>query len=281
MPETEMTTRAIAPWFGAARMIAESVGEELRGLRWVGVPFAGGMSELAHITAPTLVVSDLHRHVVNLASVVATRRRELATRLQRLPFHPEILTNAQTFCKSNEPNGLDDIDAAAHYFVCVWMGRSHKAGTVDEFNGGLSRRWNGNGGDSNTRYRSALRSLAAWERVMRRCSFDTMDCFEFLQACKDESCHGLYVDAPWPDDGKKYRHTFTETQHRQLAMALRSFTKMRIVVRFGDHPLIRELYPEHYFTWRRLTSRTQANKDKAEALIINGPSHVSGNGKLF
>ncbi len=273
-PDAEMPIRAIAPWFGSARMNAEIVGEELRGCRWVGVPFSGGMSELAHITAPMIVVSDLHRHVVNLANVVAMQRRELFDVLRRLPFHPDVLKLAQEFCKSNEPSGMNDLRAATHYFVCVWMGRSHKAGTTDEFNGEISRRWNANGGSSNTRYRSAIKSLAAWERVMKRCSFDVMDCFEFLEACKDEPGHGLYIDAPWPDDGKRYRHTFTESQHRQLAMALRAFRKMRVVVRFGDHPLIRELYPEPQWTWRRITSRTQLNEDKAEALIMNGPSRA-------
>jgi hypothetical protein len=55
MPDETMTTRAIAPWFGAARLIAESVGEEMAGCRWVGVPFAGSMSELAHIRAGSIV----------------------------------------------------------------------------------------------------------------------------------------------------------------------------------------------------------------------------------
>lgn len=284
MPDAcaEMTTKALAPWFGADRMIAEFIGEELRGCRWVGVPFAGSMAALSVIDAPTLVVSDLHRHIVNLGSVVATMRRELVYRLRSLPFHPDVLKAAQDFCKSNEPNGLKDFEAAVNYFICVWQGRSHKAGTTNEFNGGVSRRWNANGGDSNTRYRSAIKSLAAWERIMQRCSFDVLDCFDFLEACKDDEGHGLYIDAPWPDDGKYYRHTFTEAQQRRLAAKLRTFRHMRIVVRYGDHPLIRELYEVPPWTWRRLTSRTQVNSDKAEALILNGPSRaISRNGSLF
>lgn len=51
MPTAELTTRAIAPWFGAGRTIAPLVGQELRGCKWVGVPFAGGMSEIAEISA--------------------------------------------------------------------------------------------------------------------------------------------------------------------------------------------------------------------------------------
>jgi hypothetical protein len=60
---------SIAPWFGSNRTLAENVGKLLRGCSWVGVPFAGGMSELLHITAPSVLVSDLHTHVLNLAAV--------------------------------------------------------------------------------------------------------------------------------------------------------------------------------------------------------------------
>lgn len=275
MSETaEMTTRALAPWFGAARTIATAVGDELRGCSWVGVPFAGGMSELSQISATTLVVSDKHRHIINLASIVATQRRELVTVLRSLPFHPDVLKAAQEFCKSREPNGMRDFEAALHYFICVWMGRSHKAGTSDEFNGGLSRRWNSNGGDSNTRYRSALRSLAAWGSIMRRCSFDVMDCFDFIPLCKDEEGHGVYVDPPWPDDGAKYRHKFTNDDHVRLRDMLARFKAARVVIRYGDHPLIRSLYGDRRWTWRNLEGRTQTNKAKAEVLILNGPSNA-------
>lgn len=282
METDEIATRAIAPWFGAARMIARNVGEELRGLRWVGVPFAGGMSELAQINAQNIVVNDKHRHVVNLACCIAKRRRELMDVLKRFPFHPDVLRSAQEYCKSREPDGTQDLDAAVNYFVSCWMGRSHKAGTDDEFNGGLSRRWNSNGGGSNTRYRSAVRSLAGWQRIMRRCDFDSMDAFEFLANCKDEPRHGIYVDAPWPDDGKKYRHKFTEAQQHELAAALSKFARSRVVIRFGDHPLIRELYPRDAWTWRVLTGRTQTNEAKSEVLILNGPSYVEKQaGNLF
>lgn len=75
---------ALAPWFGSNRTLAPQVGELLNGCRWVGVPFAGSMTELIYIDAPTLVVSDLHRHVINLATVAADEgaNRELRRRLK-------------------------------------------------------------------------------------------------------------------------------------------------------------------------------------------------------
>jgi hypothetical protein len=65
-----------------------------------------------------------------------------------------------------------------------------------------------------------------------------------------------------------YRHKFTHNDHHELAHILDRFKQTRVVVRFGDHELIRQLYPESRWTWNMLTSRTQANEGKSEALII-------------
>lgn len=283
-----MPTRALAPWFGSGRMIAPLVGRELEGCSWVGIPFAGGMSEVAEITARSVAVNDLHRHVINLARVVASfgSRQELLRRLTRLPFHPDVLTSAQQYCRLHDPEGLYDFDCALNYFVCCWMGRSHKSGGVDEFNGGISTRWNANGGDSNVRYRSSLRGLVQWGRIMRRCSFTCLDAFDFLDKCPDTPETGIYVDAPWPDDGAKYKHKFGTLEQTQLAARLSEFRNARVVVRFGDHPLIRQLYPDDFtqkqfshWNWLRMEGRTQTNETKREVLILNGPSRAEG--RLF
>ncbi len=149
------------------------------------------------------------------------------------------------------------------------MGRSGQAGTDSEFDGGLAMRFTASGGGSNTRYRSAVESLEAWGHTLKRCEFSCLDWRVFLTKCQDRPKHGMYVDAPWPKDGGNYRHKFTEQDQRDLAAALGKFDQMRIVVRYGDHPLIRELYPESAWTWHMMTSRTQGNNEKSEALIIN------------
>ena len=239
--------------------------------------------EIAEIQASSIAVNDLHRHVINLAMVVADQqaRREMMRRLMGYPFHPDMLRAAQEYCRRTEPitwQGLD-IALATNYFVCCWMGRSNKSGGVDEFNGGISTRWNANGGDSNTRYRSALRGLVEWGRIMRRCSFTCLDAFEFIDKCPDTRETGIYVDAPWPDDGDKYKHKFDEEKQRRLAKRLAEFQDARVVIRFGDHPLIRELYPDVLSTnwhWLPVDGRTQTNDTKRELLILNGPSRADG-----
>jgi site-specific DNA-adenine methylase len=263
---------AIVPYFGCARMVAEEIGRALDGCTWLGVPFAGGMPELAFINCRTIAVNDLHWHVVNLGSVIAhdEMRPQLIRWLQDQAFHEAQLLRSQRMCQAmNGDRSLQDLDAAKHYFLSQWMGRSGKAGTKGEFDGGLPVRWNANGGDSNTRYRSAIRALGAFGRIMRRCNFTCLDAFEFLDKCQDVEGHGLYIDAPWPDDGDEYRFVLTNEHHRRLATRLSLYRNARVVVRFGDHPMIRELYAESKWEWQSLDGRTQANKKKAEVLLTN------------
>lgn len=268
-------TKALAGWFGAARTIAEHVGEALRGCKWVGVPFAGGMSELLHINASTILVNDLHRHIVNLARIVANDelRPKLIKDLGRMPVHCDVLEECQRFCKE-VPDPWDNYKAAVAYFVCCWMGRGGNAGKEDEFEGGLSYRWMTGGGDSAVRFRSATESLAAWDDIMPRCTFICVCAFEFLEEAqkRDRSESGLYLDPPWPDDGDGYKHKFSETDHRRLAAMLAEFKETRVVIRYGDHPLIRELYPESKWSWQEISGRTQANNAKAEVLITRRAS---------
>lgn len=271
---------ALAPWFGSNRNLAHKVGELLSGCRWVGVPFAGGMCELFHIKAKSLVVGDLHRHLINMARVIADDglRPRLVSLLDQMTFHPDELDQAQERCKSYEPAqaGPPDLVKALDYFCCVWMGRSHIAGTKDEFHGRLSTRWNANGGDSNVRFRSAVASLEVWGEVARRCSFSVMDAFDFLRRCEDNADNGIYCDPPFYEVGRRYRHNcgmFPSEErewHTDLRDELARFNLTRVVIRCYDHTVMRELYPEDRWEWRLLTGgKKQSNDDAPEVLLVN------------
>ncbi|MES2788154.1 MAG: hypothetical protein V4719_00935 [Planctomycetota bacterium] len=120
---------------------------------------------------------------------------------------------------------------------------------------------------------------------MRRCTFETMDALDFLARCEDTEGHGIYGDPPFPGVGLRYKHNPGADEigwHSRLAAAVSRFTFTRVVMRFYDHSLIRELYPESRWTWRMLKGRDQANNgDKPEVLLINGPSFTQPSGKLF
>lgn len=263
---------ALAQWFGSNRMMGPHVGNALRGCSWVGVPFAGGMAELKHIKANVMLVGDLHRHVINLAQAVKINRASLVARLDSIMFHPDELFEAQIRCVAREvskrlPSG--DLDWAVDYFVCNWMGRGSSGGTEKEFDGNLSVRWKSGGGDSCVRFRSAVKALADFEVTARKCTFVCIDAFAFINEAleRDNPQNGIYVDAPWPGAGDAYKHTFTEAQQRELAFRLSLFDCGKVVVRYGDHPLIRELYPERDWDWKLLGGRTQANESAGEVLL--------------
>lgn len=260
-------------------MNAHRVGELLTGCEWVGIPFAGGMSEVPHIKARTILVNDKHRHIMNMASCVSCdgSREQIVYALSDLPFHPDVLGYAQMHCIEMERAGWDfskrdarpDPQWAVNYFISQWMGRSGEAGTDKEFSGKIPIRWNAGGGDSNIRYRSAIESLAAWSETMQRCTFSTLDFREFLCNClkHDVPKHGIYSDAPFPLGGEKYKHKFVEKDHRDLRDLLGKFQSARVVVRYYDHPLIRELYAG--WKWIEFTGRKQSNADAPEVLITN------------
>ena len=261
----------LCPWFGGNRTNASIVGSALQGCAHVSVLFAGGMSELPYVEAPTIIVNDLHRHAMNLASVVAhpVLRGKLLGELRRKVFHPDELERAQWYCKACAPDGLNDLGAAISYFVAIWMNRSAQAGTDREFKGNLPIRWNSFGGDSAVRYRSAVRSMLDFRKPFERCNFTTMDVFEMLDKLEDGPKKGIYSDAPWPDAGEIYAHKFDEAKQRELARRLTMYDKTKVVVRYGDHPLIRELYPEPHWQWVVFDARTQNNDMKSEVRIVN------------
>ena len=275
---SDIKINAIAPWFGSGRIGAKLVGHELRGCSFVGIPFGGGMCELQHVRdARTVLVNDLHSHVINLASVIADDelRPELIKTLEGLPFHPSTLSNAQESCRTvwGSPTARENrTQWAADYFVAAWMARNGTAGTEREFEAGISLRWNANGGDSAKRFRNATQSLDAWSCVMRRCTFTCADGIEMVERFEDSDGHAIYIDVPFPGPGAGYRHKFNDAMQRRLACALRRFTRTRVVCRFYDHPLVRELYGDDGWEWKPRSGRKQTNEKALEFLIVRNGS---------
>lgn len=275
-----MGTTALTPWYGSARLVAEAVGAALDGCAWVGIGCAGGMCEARHVKARSMIVNDIHRHIVNLAMTVAdpALNDQLVARLDATPFHPDVLRSAQRRCIAREQGmtfsewTLDkpDLDWAFDYFVCCWMAHGGTAGKQREFQGTFSLRWDAKGGDSCRRFRSATSVLPCWNEVFERASFSTLDLFEFLDQCADEPWCGIYLDPPWFVAGEHYKFPFTEADHRRLAHRLTFYKRARIVLRVGDVPLMRELYPDNTrWRYRLMDGRDAHNETVKELLIVN------------
>lgn len=258
-------------------MVCRRYAEALSGCSHVVIPFCGGLSVTALLaeTAREIVCNDKHRLAMNFYGCLADRtlRHELTERLNQTPFHQELLETAQRFCKAHTQHHWTDVNAAAHYFVTAWMGRSGKAGTDSEFTGNLAIRWDASGGASPLRFQTAVRSISeVWGPICERCSFLCCDWSDVLAKVKDDPRNGIYCDPPWVTVGDAYVHKFEIADHYSLATTLRGFRQTKVVLRYGDDPLVRQLYAEgDQWGWHihEITSRDQANGDVSELCITN------------
>ena len=170
------------------------------------------------------------------------------------------------------------------YFVTAWMARNGTAGTKGEFKAGISTRWKGGGGDSVVRFRNAVKSLDDWHQIMLRCGFECMDAFEFIGKIHDVPKSGLYVDPPFFEAGKPYKHNAGQSEqeqrlwHGRLRNILDRFEKCRVVLRGYDVPLLRNLYVGKWH-WTTFEGRKQTNESAPECLIANFlPPEQKGSG---
>lgn len=282
----EMKINRLAPWFGCDLAVAGHIAALLRGCAHVTIPFAGSAAIVPLLTGiRTGILNDLHRHVINLFRAVRHEeaREELLAILHARLFHPDELARAQREClvreEASKPSLFGgaqpmpdnaDVEWAADYFTACWMGRGGHAGKATEFTQNLSVRYTASGGDSAVRFRAAIDSLDAWGAALSRWQCTCEDVFSLLSCMVDAPEHGIYLDPPWPDAGDEYRHRFTTMQQKRLAQRLLNVRDARIVVRYGDHPLIRELYAAPVWTIEEHKSRDQQNGEVAELLIYKG-----------
>ena len=129
-----------------------------------------------------------------------------------------------------------------------------------------------NGGTNATRIRAAANDLDEWAKHFERCEWQQLDFRELHPQVADRPDCGLYDDPPWVGAGRNYLYGFTEQDHRDLATEHHRFREATVVVRYGDDPLIRELYADPRWSFIEASSRTQANTQVGEIWITNIPS---------
>jgi DNA adenine methylase len=267
--------KALVNWYGSNRSLAANVGIALRGCSLCVLPFCGGMTELLEIPARTFLVNDKHLHVINLARVLQDQKHgpRLIRDLRRMAYHRAELESAQVICRQIESGGWSPKDTegcylwARAYFVASWMGRAGLSGTDKEFEASYSIRYHSIGGDSCTRFRSAVEGLRHWRKLFVNCTFESCDAIELIHRIHDIPENAIYCDPPFIEYGGDYRHKMTIKQHIKLAVSLSSFRHAKIVVRFGLHKFVDTLYPKHKFQHEILVDRNQANQPKQELLI--------------
>jgi DNA adenine methylase len=284
-----MKIGALAPWFGGKRTLAPKIVRELGEHRAYWEPFCGGVSVLmAKPVARMETVNDLHGDVTNLARIVAhpTHGPAFYRRVRRLVVSDDSLAQADDLVRAGDWHSEAlSLDRAIAFFVTCWMGRNGECGLAKAERGRyLAVRWTPSGGDSCTRWNSAVDSIPAWRRRLRDVMVLTRDGFDVLEKIRDEEGTAIYLDPPYLVKSDQYMYDFDEgfmgaDDHSRLAdLVTKRFQKARVVISYYDHPRLRELYPSWNIVAcpmnKNMSSVSSPSKPKVanEILLINAPS---------
>ncbi len=257
-----MKTKSALSYFGSDSEVAKQLAAMLNHCSHVTIPFVGGASILPHLTARAIVANDLNGLAINFYRVMSgSLKEQLIDRCQHTLSHPVELISAALALE-----GSSDIDRAWAYWAMCWICRKGKGGTTDH--GWMpSVRRTASGGTNSSRIRAAANDLKQWAAQFERCEWESVCFRELLPKVADHAECGVYCDPPWVDSGRNYLHAFTQSDHRDLRDMLARFELVTIVVRYDDHPLIRDLYSG----WEIIeaSSRTQNNKAIGEIWCRN------------
>lgn len=264
----KLKTKSVLSYFGSDSEVAGQLAAILNHCKHVTIPFCGGLAILPNLTARAIVANDLHSDVINFYRYASGRygdaaRNQLIDRCQATLSHPDEVRLAADYLKPPFEPGLN---RAWAFWTQCWVGRKGKGGTKDQ-GGPPSVRWTASGGTNASRLQAAAQDLREWVLQLQRCEFRS-ECFrELLPNVKDRPDNGLYIDPPWVDLGRNYQHAFTDQDHKDLQSMLKRFEYTTVVVRYGDHPLVRELYAD----WEIIeaSSRDQCNAVQGELWITN------------
>jgi len=296
MTESATRIKAIAPWFGGKRNLAQRIVELLGPHRVYWEPFCGSMAVLMAKPPCTMeTVNDLHADLINLARVIKDTQLgpQLYRQLRRTLMHEQLFKEAAARYKdrgyfSLPPAPDYDLPRAYDYFICSWIGRNGCAGT-QSYNQGYCVRYTANGGHAAKRWQSVIASIPAWRRRLAAVTILHRDAFELLERIDDSQGTAIYIDPPYLKKGAKYIHDFEAADHLRLAEALKRFRKARIVVSYYDDEQLRELYPGWPPVKITITKslgnqnrRDKENKGKqvVEVLLVNQKTMFDGNLRL-
>lgn len=271
-----MKTKSALSYFGSDSEVAGQLAALLDGCSHVTIPFVGGASIIPHLKARAIVANDKHHAVITFYRVMSGRlgvqsRDRLIEMCQKTLSHPGEMDLSKTLLEIN--HATFEAKAWAFWAQC-WIGRKGKGGT--KHMGGMpSVRRTAEGGTNATRITAAAGDLEAWAEHFKRCEWTEEDFRDCLTKVADKPKCGLYIDAPWVGAGRNYLHEFHIDDHIDLAEELDRFEVATVVIRYGDHEAIRELYPAAKWNWISAKSRTQSNAVRDEFWIVRNVEGVA------
>lgn len=281
-----MKIKAAIPAMGSKRALAATIIEELGAHSAYWEPFFGGLSiVLAKPESSHETIGDLHGDATNLAWVLQdpTLAPRLYERLVRTLCSDGLHEHAKGMCNDQCEHEVGDVERAYWFFVMSWMGQNGRSLTKGCEKTSFAVRWTPTGGHGGKRFASAVDSIPAWHRRLRRITILRKCGFDMLDRIDDHPKVATYCDPPYLEKGAEYVHDFTEADHADLATRLDRFKDTRVVVSYYDHPWVDVLY-------RGWTKRCVArNKNLSvsrgrgspaqrapEILLLNGPSYAKG-----
>jgi len=272
--------RALAPWYGAKRILAPRIVEALGPHTAYWEPFCGSMAVLLAKPRATMeTVNDLHGDLVNLARVVADDRLgpKLYRRLRRTLMDEVLFAEALRWIKA-EPDfasAVPDLDRAYWFFVQSWMGRNGLCGTKGYNRSTPCVRYSQSGGHSSTRWAAAVRSIPQWRERLRGVAILRRDGLEILARIEDTPGTAIYVDPPYLAKSCLYQHDFDATQHALLAVRLERFRRARVVVSYYDDRRLTDLYPPGHWHYERIEMRKNLSSSGGKVGGQPGPAKAS------
>lgn len=264
-----LKTKSALSYFGSDSEVADQLASLINHCKHVTIPFVGGAAILPHLKARAIVANDLNEYAINFYKCASgvygpVAQRDLFDQCHATLSHPVELETAQRKLAGD----YNRTDKAWAYWALCWIGRKGKGGTKP-LGGMPSVRRTPNGGTNASRIRAAATDLIEWAKHFERCEWECCDFRELLPKVADHDDCGLYCDPPFMKAGRNYLHSFTEIDHHALVSHLCRFNKTTVLVRYDDHPKVREFYSDQRWTIIDASSRSQSNEVKGELWITN------------
>lgn len=265
---------AILPYYGCKREQAKGLNELFgEHSAWWDLTCGSLAPLFGKQESRVEVVNDISYSATNLALVVQDDNLScsLFEKLQRTAFSDDIFERARVYLKafSEKVNGGPNLEHAYHYMTFSWMARNGFAGTKNELDLGLCKRFTSNGGDPAVRFRNAVDSIPSWWHRLRGVTILRECCIKLAKKIEDKVGTIIYVDPPYIEKTCEYSHDFGREEHVQLAEALSRFKKTKVFVSYYAHELVNELYVDR--GWH-LIDRTTTKK--VSAVGINKANEI-------
>ncbi|PPG35187.1 DNA methyltransferase [Pseudoclavibacter sp. RFBG4] len=225
-------------YFGAKGNIAEKIVALLPEHRGYIEPFAGSLAVLLAKPASKIeVVNDLDHRLMTFWRVLRDRGPELARIAEMTPHSRAELEAAESL------SGAGDLEIARQVWVLLTQGRSR---TLKRTGWRFYADPNGTSASFQT-YMDAYRErlLPAAERI-RAVSLECRPALEIIAQYGRFEDNLLYIDPPYVHNarrGARYTHEMSDTDHRELADALKHCTATVMVSGYQSR-LYDELFPD-------------------------------------